>query len=85
MTLVSMPRAAVRPSVEKRAETGAFSLSRTASASSCVWAWPVAYMRQHARQRADFHRRFVPARRLEPGVFSLDIQMLVRRLGAGVS
>ncbi len=38
---------------------------------------------QHARQWTDFHRSIVVTRRLEPGVFPIDIQVLVggRRTG----
>ena len=39
---------------------------------------------QHAGQGSDFHRMTFPARRFEPGVAALYIQMLVRRFGAGV-
>ena len=39
---------------------------------------------EHARQRPNFHRLFVIARRLEPGILVLGIEELIRRFRAGV-
>jgi hypothetical protein len=38
---------------------------------------------EQARQRPDLHRMIFPARRLQPGIFSFDIQLIVRRFRAG--
>ncbi len=67
-------RAAVRPSVEKTAETGALSFLSTAFDQFLGLRVPAGIHGQHARQRADFHRRLVPARGLEPGILLIDVR-----------
>ncbi len=84
MTLVSIARAAVRPSVENRADAGALSVSRTALTSPTVALFPEAYMtRTRASgptsmgvsfQRGALSQEYLP----------VDVEVLVGRLRPGV-
>ncbi len=80
----SRPRAAVRPSVEKSAVAGSFSWPSASSTTSLISGAAARVADQHARQRADLHRVALPARRLQPRVGAVLVEVLVRRLRTGV-
>ncbi len=80
-TCVSIPRAATRPRVENSASGPTPSVFSTSPTSSFTRGWPRDVRHQHARQRPDFHRLVVVARRLQPGILLVGVEMLVRGLG----
>ena len=73
-----------RPSVEKSASGPTPSFPST-SADELLHARVARGVGdQHARQRPDLHRQAVVARRLEPGVLAVGVELLVGRLRPGV-
>ena len=79
-TCVSMPRAATRPSVEKSASGPTLELSSARASTSSLHPRVAGHVGdQHARERTDFHRLVVVARRLQPRVLAVARCRAARR------